>query len=61
MLIAVAVQGIISNKTIQAGLFRGAFFYSEDKIDVKWISWVQPDAEEPDFHIPSAFGKLILC
>lgn len=22
----------------------------------EWISWVQPDSDEPDFHIPSAFG-----
>lgn len=24
----------------------------------EWISWVSPDSDEPDFHIPSAFGWL---
>lgn len=24
----------------------------------EWISWVTPSSDEPDFHIPSAFGRL---
>ena len=46
---------------MDAGLFRGDFFRTSDsKSQVRWISWVHPESEEPDFHIPSAFGKLIL-
>jgi len=54
--------GILKGKTIEAGLFRGncleISLKGESKI--KWISWVKPASETPDFHIPSAFGVLML-
>ncbi|MBK8501393.1 MAG: carbohydrate-binding family 9-like protein [Saprospiraceae bacterium] len=52
--------GILNDdRSIDAGLFRGDFFsINKNTTDVKWISWVHPDSEKPDFHIPSAFGKL---
>ena len=24
--------------------------------EAHWVSWVRPGTEEPDFHVPSAFG-----
>jgi hypothetical protein len=27
---------------------------------MSWISWLKPTSETPDFHIPSAFGTLVL-
>ena len=49
------------DRSIDAGLFRGDFFSVNNRTsEVKWISWVHPDSERPDFHIPSAFGKLKL-
>ncbi len=54
--------GLLKGNKIEAGLFRGecseAIEGSESKI--KWISWVKPDSQTPNFHIPSAFGLLIL-
>lgn len=55
--------GLLNNDTLEAGLYRGhcmALPADEKEADLRWISWVKPDAEEPDFHIPSSFGKLIL-
>lgn len=46
---------------LKAGLYRGEYV-TDDKgeITTKWISWVMPDSETPDFHIPSSFGLLKL-
>ena len=54
--------GIINaDQTMDVGLFRGDFqTTSNNRTEVKWISWVKPDSERPDFHIHSAFGKLHL-
>lgn len=40
-----------------AGVFRAEFSHRSDgPPDESWISWVRPRVEEPDFHVPSAFG-----
>lgn len=53
--------GLLKNKTLQAGLYRGDCFLKTDgSPDFKWISWVKPDSKTPDFHIPSSFGILTL-
>lgn len=52
---------LLSDNKIQAGLFRGKCFNANpDAPEFKWISWVKPDSETPDFHIASAFGELRL-
>ncbi len=39
------------------GVFRAEYSHREGGEPLaEWISWVLPDSEEPDFHIPSAFG-----
>ncbi len=44
-----------------AGLFRGEFSHGEPgQVIENWISWVNPQVSQPDFHVPSAFGKLKL-
>lgn len=53
--------GLIRDKKLQVGLFRGKcdeVNLTEDKL--RWISWVKPDSESPDFHLPSAFGVFQL-
>ncbi|MCB0628902.1 MAG: carbohydrate-binding family 9-like protein [Saprospiraceae bacterium] len=46
---------------LRTGLYRGEYQYAADgEVLVKWISWVIPDSEKPDFHIPSSFGILEL-
>ena len=54
--------GLIKDSKIEAGLFRGDCVNLNGgvKADIKWISWVKPDSPTPNFHIPSAFGLLIL-
>lgn len=50
---------LLSDNKLQAGLFRGKCIKNpEGEVAFKWISWVRPDSEQPDFHIPSAFGEF---
>lgn len=52
---------LLNGNKIEAGIFRGnCTEITEDNSKIKWISWVKPDSPTPDFHIPSAFGILIL-
>jgi hypothetical protein len=52
---------LLKNNKLELGLFRGKCLTGPDgSIDFKWISWKKPESETPDFHIPSAFGKLRL-
>lgn len=51
----------LQEKTMHLGLFRADVVGEENNEPIfKWISWVSPDTEEPDFHVPSAFGKFTL-
>jgi hypothetical protein len=60
-LVSLRNMKLLSDNKIQAGLFRGRCINaSPDEPVFKWISWVKPDSETPDFHIPSAFGELKL-
>lgn len=55
--------GLLKRNVLEAGLYRGHCISlpAEDRAaDLRWISWVKPDSENPDFHIPSSFGKMIL-
>jgi len=53
--------GLLKNNVLEAGLYRGyCMQLPNPEADLRWISWVKPEVEEPDFHIPSSFGKLIL-
>ena len=41
------------------GVFRAEFEYiHSDSVARNWISWIVPESPTPDFHIPSAFGRL---
>ena len=52
---------LLKDNKIQAGLFRAECkSMLNGKSDLRWISWINPKSEQPDFHIPSAFGTLIL-
>ncbi len=46
---------------IEAGLFRAECTETTNAREhMRWISWISPEAAYPDFHIPSAFGVLVL-
>lgn len=48
-------------RALICGVFRAEFDHLPgDSIRHNWITWVWPDAQRPDFHIPSAFGKWVL-
>ncbi|MTH14236.1 sugar-binding protein [Flavobacterium sp. LC2016-01] len=52
---------LIQNNTIETGIFRAKFSKDENQnYQPTWISWVNPNTAEPNFHIASSFGKLIL-
>jgi chondroitin AC lyase len=43
--------------SIYAGVFRAERnFSSASEEDFTWLSWIKPNATQPDFHIPSAMG-----
>lgn len=53
--------GVLKNNTLQAGLYRADCISLKGKdATFKWISWIRPDSETPDFHIASSFGILKL-
>lgn len=50
---------LIREGKMQAGLFRGKAIHKDGSSPgFQWFSWILPDSETPDFHIPSAFGEL---
>lgn len=52
---------LIRNNTIETGVYRAKFSIDENKnYQPTWISWVDPNTPEPNFHIASSFGKFIL-
>jgi len=42
-----------------AGVYRAEFSHGAGGIDEDWISWIAPDSETPDFHVPSSFGRFV--
>jgi len=53
--------GLFQDNRLQAGLFRAECTGIANGIaNLKWISWVDPKSAQPDFHIPAAFGILVL-
>jgi hypothetical protein len=52
---------LLNNDKLQAGLFRGECLEASDtQASFSWISWIKPDSDHPDFHIPSSFGVIEL-
>jgi hypothetical protein len=46
--------------SIKAGLFRADYFHGKkNQIEERWISWINPKTENPDFHVPAAFGLFL--
>lgn len=53
--------GLLQKNRLQAGLFRAECTSIQNgKPNFNWISWIDPKSVQPDFHIPAAFGVLIL-
>lgn len=45
-----------------AGLYRAEFSHAPDGKAVveDWMSWIDPEVAEPDFHVPTSFGVIRL-
>lgn len=53
--------GLLNGNKLEAGVFRAeCTSLVGDQATMSWISWLTPASDTPDFHIPSAFGTLIL-
>ncbi|WP_168796317.1 carbohydrate-binding family 9-like protein [Flagellimonas onchidii] len=56
--------GLLKDGVLEAGIFRADTNILPDSKnpdgDFKWITWVDPEMKEPDFHVPSSFGRLEL-
>ncbi len=43
--------------SIKVGIFRADFYHGvNNRIEERWISWINPKTENPDFHVLAAFG-----
>ena len=52
---------LLKDNRLQAGLFRAECTgIVNGRANLKWISWIDPKSVQPDFHIPAAFGTLVL-
>ncbi len=52
-----------SHNAIKFGIYRAEFRHAQEgqregQGSEEWISWVDPQTEEPDFHVPESFGYL---
>lgn len=52
---------LIHDNIIEAGVYRAKFSKDENgNYEPTWITWVNPNTAEPNFHIASSFGKFVL-
>ncbi|MHB1104940.1 MAG: sugar-binding protein [Lutibacter sp.] len=52
---------LIKENKIETGIFRAKYNELENSIfEPIWISWVNPNTNEPNFHTPASFGVLKL-
>jgi Carbohydrate family 9 binding domain-like len=50
-----------SGQPIKFGIYRAEFSHGEGSAWTEnWISWIDPQTEEPDFHVPASFGRLVM-
>lgn len=52
---------LLKGNTLEAGIYRGhVLSLKGEEADIRWSSWLKPETDKPDFHIPSSFGKWLL-
>lgn len=49
---------IDSHNIMRTGVYRAEFSRIGKDIDMRWISWVDPKTENPDYHVDSSFGEF---
>ncbi|QLC65465.1 endoxylanase [Flavobacterium sp. LPB0248] len=52
---------LIHDNSIETGVYRAKFVKGKSgNYEPIWITWVNPNTTEPNFHIASSFGKFVL-
>lgn len=51
--------GCLKGNEMITGVYRAEFSHGPDGVVQDWISWIDPQVEKPDFHVPSSFGKFL--
>ncbi len=51
---------LIHDNAMFCGIYRGKCLQKRLNPSFEWISWNIPASHQPDFHIPSSLGKLVL-
>ncbi|MFD1614107.1 carbohydrate-binding family 9-like protein [Gelatiniphilus marinus] len=50
---------LLKDGTIETGIYRAKYHkQTHGSYEPTWITWVNPQTEEPNFHTPSSFGVL---
>jgi hypothetical protein len=58
-LAAVGLPWLDAEEGLMAGIFRAEFSHGPAGETIEdWIAWINPETPTPDFHVPSAFGRL---
>ena len=59
---ALDALGVIKDNAFYAGVYRADFHYGQDSSVVHvYASWIDPQVEEPDFHVPESLGVFQLA
>ena len=63
--IAISIQSfkdlsLLKENRIETGIYRAKYNKIENEYQPTWITWVNPNTDEPNFHIKSSFGILEL-
>ena len=55
-----SLADLFDETELRVGLYRAEISHGpEDTLIEEWISWIDPETKEPDFHTPSSFGSFI--
>jgi len=47
------------NFTVHMGLYRAEYHKAHTEADpVQWLTWIEPNTTEPDFHVPTSFHPI---
>lgn len=50
---------LLKNGRIETGIYRAKYYKQNNgSYEPTWITWVDPQTEEPNFHTPTSFGVL---
>jgi hypothetical protein len=54
-------MNLIKDNKMETGIFRAKYSKNTEKdYEPTWITWVDPKTKDPNFHIASSFGLLVL-